>query len=388
MIPAILGLLISAVCIRLAFPDPARRRLDIYAAAFSVHLLATMSYWVLALADGFDAQFYFTDPLDWADQPFATGSVFMIQFVQATKSVFGGSFFEYFLFFQCFGMIGVALIIRAFGEVAQSLTIVVPGGVWLLALLPGLHLWTVAIGKDAPLFMAVCMSVWAAMRIESRFVWLAVAILIMALVRPHIAAISMLAFATSLLFDRRLPAGAKLLLAIVSAAGLGFVMTTAQSQLGLETLDPQGISEFIERNQNLGQSIAGGEELVNLPYPLKVLSLLFRPFFVDADGILGLVASVENLVLVFLVGSIAVRVRMAIELAKDVFYIGYCMVFSSAVIVLLAFLNYNVGLGLRQKMMAMPGILVVSASLTLYRRYLARAGREDPMAQAPNPLFR
>lgn len=388
MIPAIFGLLVSIACIRLAFPDAARRQLAVYSAVFGMHLLATLYYWSLASTDGFDAQFYYSDPLDWANEPFATGSVFMIKFVQLAKSVFGGTFFGYFLFFQCFGMIGVALIIRAFGEVAESLMIEVPSGVWLLALLPGLHLWTVAIGKDAPLFMAVCISVWAVMRIDSRFVWLAVAILIMALVRPHIAAISMLAFGFSLLFDRRLPAVAKLLLAMVSAAGLGFVMTTAQSQLGLESLDPQGISAFIERNQKLGQSIAGGEELVNLPYPLKLLSLMFRPFFFDAHGILGLIASAENLILVFLIGSIAMRLRMLVELAKDVFYIGYCMVFSASVLVLLAFLNYNVGLGLRQKMMAIPGILIVSASLTLYRRYQSGTGREDPPMQAVGRLFR
>ncbi len=386
MIPPLIGLLISLLCIRLAFPDPSRRRLYVFGAVLGMHLLATLVYWSLAADEGFDAQFYFSDPLDWVKQPFATGSVFTIQFVQAIKTSFGGSFFGYFLFFQCFGMLGVALIIRAFGEIAQSLNLEVPSAIWLLALLPGLHLWTVAIGKDAPLFMAVCISVWAVMRIATRFVWFAVAIAIMALVRPHIAAISMLAFVATLLFDRRLPISAKLFLAIVSTGGLVFVLTTAKSQLGLQTLDAQGLSDFIERSQSLGQTVRGGQVLVSLPYPLKLLSLLFRPFFFDAHGILGFIASAENLVLVFLIGGIAWHMRTLIELAKDVFYIGYCLVFSSAVVILLALLNYNVGLGLRQKMMAMPGILVLSASLTLYRRYLSGSGRAEPSAPAPHSL--
>jgi hypothetical protein len=37
-----------------------------------------------------------------------------------------------------------------------------------------------------------------------------------------------------------------------------------------------------------------GRTSVDAPFPIRVLSLLFRPFFFDANDILGIVVSIEN----------------------------------------------------------------------------------------------
>jgi hypothetical protein len=110
-------------------------------------------------------------------------------------------------------------------------------------------------------------------------------------------------------------------------------------------------------------------------YPVRVVSLLFRPFFFDAGGIPGLIASFENLVLLFIFGFMAYHFRILRELFRRVMLIRYCVIFSLTVILLLATVYYNVGLGLRQKMMAMPTLLTLLAGIVAVLRLQVRNRR-------------
>lgn len=375
MVIALIGMMVSAATFLFAFSTPERRRPEIFVSVLVLHLTATGIYWTLAAQDGYDALFYYSDPLDWADQPFQPGSVAIIFLVQNLKSLFGGSFLAYFLLFQSFGMIGCALLLRTFDEISASLGMEFPARLCFLLLLPGMHLWTVAIGKDAPLFMAVSLSVWASLRLGRRLLWMATAIVVVALIRAPVAVLMIAAIAAALGFDKRLTIGIKAVLAMGSMLGLAMVLSTTQSQLEIVTLDTQGISDFVERNQNLGGKVAGGAEIVGLPYPLKLLSLLFRPFFFDATGILGLLSSLENLVLLSIFAYIAVNVRTLTTLMQSVFHVSYSVVFAATLFASLALVNYNVGLGLRQKTMGLPAVLVILVSIMLFRRFQsARVG--------------
>lgn len=384
MLVALIGLLVGGIAFNFAFASSDRRNRGLYFVIFGVHLIATGVYWALAAQDGYDAQFYYSDPLNWASLPLQSGTIFIIHFVQGLKGVFGGSFFAFFILFQSFGMIGFAFLLRTFDEIAQSLGLPLPHFAMALLFLPGMHLWTVAIGKDAFLFMAVSLSIWGSLRPARRLPGIAVAILVMAMIRPPVAVLVIISLGAALLFDRRLPIGLKAVIGAASAFGLAMVISTAQQQLDIVTLDTQGISEFVERSQNLGLKVGGGADIVGLPYPLKLLSLLFRPFFFDANGVLGLLSSVENLLLVGLFGYMAVQFRTLGKLMQSVFHLSYSVVFATTLFASLALLNYNVGLGLRQKTMGMPAVLVVIVSIALFRRF--QASRPSEKAGVPEPL--
>lgn len=382
MIVALIGLLASIGAIAIAFPDPARRRVDIYGVVLAMHLAATAAYWLIAEDAGYDAMFYYSDPLGWAHNPVQTGSVMIIQLVQGMRALFGGSFFSYFLFFQAFGMIGCALIIRTLGEIADSFDVEVPNHYYAVLLLPGIHLWTVAIGKDGLLFLAVSLSVWASLHISRRMAWLGLALLIMGLIRPPVALVAIVSLVANLVFDRRLTIGPKIAVGAAVLTGLALVFASVQSSLEIRTLDSQGIADFVERSRSIGQEVAGGADIVNLPYPAKVLSLLFRPLFYDAGGIFGLLASVENVVVILIFFYLGTNARMIAMLVPRVLYLSYCVVFATALYATIALINYNVGLGLRQKTMGMPAILVILVSVALYRRYLA-TGSERTASPSP-----
>lgn len=391
MIVSLLGLVISLFAYLIAFPQPYQRRFDVYAALLSLHIVATIAYWLLSFESGMDAFLYYRDPFGfYSESAFKSGTYFVVHMVQVIRSTLGGSFLDHFLFFQCFGMVGIALIIRCFNEIAESLHLNVPLPVFAIVFLPGLHFWTVAIGKDGPMIMAVALSVWAALNIQRRIAWMAVALIIMVLIRPHVAAMVMAGNAAALLFTKQLSAKARIAMAPIALIGLGFAIAEATRRLGV-SIDTQSVSDFVDAQQENGERFGSGANLESLPLPLKVWALLFRPFFYDAEGVMQWTASVENAVLLYFFGYVAWNWRLLLWLAKNIYYVTYCLVFGNLLILALALVNYNIGLGQRQKMMVLPALLCVYATIYLYKRYLAAAQSgmaaeaEAPSQQAAYP---
>ena len=382
MIVALIGLIVSLFAYSIAFPRPEQRRFDIYAALLVLHIVTTIGYWLLSFESGMDAFLYYRDPLGFIrESPFESGTYFMVHFVQNLKSALGGSFLDHFLFFQGFGMIGMALLIRSFNEIADSFGIAVPLHVYLILFLPGLHFWTGGIGKDSPMIMAVCLAAWASIRIERRFVWMGVALLIMALIRPHVGVVTGLGLVAALALTKQLSLRAKILMAPIAVAGLVWVVLAVLDRFRLG-LDFESISNFVEVQQSFGEEFGGGADLQNLSFPLKLFALLFRPLYVDAPGLMGLVASVENTFLLYLFGYIAWHWRIVLRLLTRVSYITYSVAYGVPLILMLAMVNYNIGLGQRQKMMAVPTVLIIYGTIYIYKRYLAAAATARAQAQA------
>lgn len=385
MIVALIGLSISFFAYFIAFPNPQQRRFDVYLLVLVFHLAATIAYWLLSFEEAMDAFTYYRDPYGFVRMsPFEEGTYFVVHFVQLIRNTLGGSFLDHFLFFQSFGMVGIALLARCINEMAESLQVPVPLHVYGLLLFPGMHFWSVAIGKDAPLMMAICLALWSSMRIDRRLVWMAIALAIMGLIRPHVAAIAVVALAGSLFLTRSLSLKYKITLGPIALLAMVYLAFLGLRRLGVEGPDLSSITEFIEYQQNLGKDYGSGADIQSMSFPLKVITLLFRPFWVDAPGMLGLVASAENTILVAVFGYILFRLKTLARLCRNVAYMTYSVIFSALMIILLSLVNYNIGLGQRQKMMAIPTLLIIVATIYMYRRYFGSASQAaaTPAAQA------
>jgi hypothetical protein len=386
MIVSLLGLVISLFAYLLAFPQPHQRRFDVYFVLLSLHIIAAIGFWLLSFETAMDAFTYYRDPFNfYSKNPFDSGTFFTVHMVQTIRNTLGGSFLDHFLFFQCFGMVGLAMLIRAFNEIAESLEMTVPLPVYFILFLPGLHFWTAGIGKDGPMIMAICISLWATLKIHKRAVWMALALAIMLCIRNHVAAMAMIAIAGGLLWSGQLSGRARLALAPIAGIGLVIAIGQAIARFGL-TMDSESFSGFFEEQQDLGDRFGSGADLQSLPLPLKVWSLLFRPLFFGegSAGMMGLAASVENAILLAIFGYIAWHWKLVLQLSRKVFYVTYSIIFSSILILLLSLVNYNIGLGQRQKMMAVPAILLLAATIYLYKRY--RAGQARTLLAATHAV--
>lgn len=361
-------LVMSLLGFRFAFVEMTRFRFVVLVLVWVVHLLATVLYYDYVQSNPGDTRMYYYDPMGWYGGEFRLNTYVIIWIVQTVKLLIGGSYFDYFLLFQAFGFWGLALLMRTFEEVYRELSIPQGPVSYLLLFLPGLHFWTSPIGKDSLLFLSATMAVWAAMQLHRRFVVFGAAIVLMVLVRPHVGLIAMMALAFAAFFDPRTRGAVKAGLLVVALAGVATIAGTVRSTFSLDVTSVESVSEFLTTKSEVFETMEGGSAVVGASFPERVLSLLFRPFFFDAEDLFGLAASFENVVLLIIVGTILLRLRTTAALARQALFLRFSLIFAIGLILMLSAVYYNVGLGLRQKVMMMPALLVFFVGVIGVRR--------------------
>ena len=176
------GLIGIILCLAaLPFYPPARtqRGLLLFACLLVLHIAASVAFYEYALTSSADASLYYFDATGLRRSEMGFGTIFTIKLVQAVKAVIGGTYLDFFLIFQTFGFWGLLFFQRCIEHAQRHFgDAITPPPYWLL-FLPGLHFWTGAIGKDAPLFLCVGLATWASIRLSSRAIWFAVAVAIM-----------------------------------------------------------------------------------------------------------------------------------------------------------------------------------------------------------------
>lgn len=382
----IFGILIGLLAALYAFVRPTRLTVVVFVALFAVHVLSAVIYHTYAQYNPSDSELYYFDPADWYHtETIKVATVFVVFLVQWLKSLFGGTYLDYFLLFQAAGFAGLALMLRIFQEIYGEVGTQPPSWAYLFLFLPGLHFWTSMIGKDVLLFLAVTLSLWSAMNLRRRYLFFAGAVLLMVIVRPHIAVAAAAAVSLTLFFDRRTGRFMRFALLIVALGGMVGALTTLQTTFRFDVTDAESVSDFLASRDAATQGEAGGSTGVRGSFPVRFASLLFRPFFIDAEGLFGLLASFENVVLIPIYAFILWNLREVRQLAKAAAFVRYAAVFSITVALMLTLVYYNVGLGLRQRTMIIPGLLVVLVTL-LAVRHARRVHVRETTAHAAMPV--
>lgn len=369
----LLGPIIALLAWQMAFVERTRTRAAIFFLAFLTHIGTTILYYFWVQTTVADTILYYDDPYNFYGTGFGMGTRFVIYMVQYLKDVLGGTYLDYFLLFQAFGFWGVVFMMRIFEEIHIELGTKQSPFTYLLFFLPGIHFWTSAIGKDAPLFLAASLAVWSAMQLRRRFIAFGLSILIMVLFRPYIALAALMALALSAFIDPRNSVGTKLVLLLAAFAALVPVLGTVENTFRVDVTSAESVSDFFQYQSEISAQDEGGSAVVGASYPVRIFSLLFRPLFVDANGAFGLIASLENLFLMFILFQILRNFGSVKKLVRSVFFIRFGSIFAVVLILLLGFVYYNVGLGLRQKVMFMPGLLTLFVAVLAVKH--AKAGR-------------
>lgn len=354
----ILGLLQA----RFAFVHATSNRVAVFIFAYLLHVAMSVAYYILVSGGGGDSYMYFYDPLGYYSGQFTWGTIFLVYFTQAMKGAFGGTFLDFFLLFQTFGFVGIVALMRIFEETFESLGLQQPRDTYWLLFIPGIHYWSSGIGKDSLFFSAVCLSIWAAIRLKQRLPVLIFSVVLMAFIRPHIAAITLAALALTVISDRQTNVVLRVAFFIAAALGAAYSLATITASYQVNLASAEGISQQLSSREAIVESGEAGNTGVDAIYPLRVLSLLFRPMFIDANGALGLVVSVENAVLVLIALTLCRNWRTTWQMCKTVPFVRFALFSSIGTLLAVALTYYNIGLGIRQKAtMILPGILVTYA---------------------------
>jgi hypothetical protein len=353
----VFGILLGLLAYPICSIAKTRRHIGIFAAIFVIHVSAAFYYHYWAQTNTTDSTLYFFDPYGFYGEGFAGGTGFVISMVQFLKETIGGTYLDYFLLFQASGIWAMAFMMRVLEETYTEVGREPPAITYLPLFFPSLHFFTSSIGKDGPLVLAAAMMVWCIMNIRRRLIPFGIALWIMVLFRPHIALVAALAFTITLFFDPRTKPLIRFGLGFVAIMALGVIAGTVQQSFGVDVTSAESVGGFFERQSRTAQQFDTGTSVIGASYPVRLLSLLFRPFFFDANSLLSLLASLENVFTVAFAIVLFRRRRDVVMLYRQVFFIRFATMFALMLTLLLAYVYYNVGLGLRQRTMILPGLL-------------------------------
>lgn len=363
-----------------------RASVGLLSLAYVTHAATTVVYYLYVQTESADTALYYFDPTGFFDQGFGTGTLAIIFSVQWLKFTIGGSYLDYFLVFHVIGFAGIAVIFRMMTEITDSFRLHWPPIFTLIMFMPGMYFWTSAIGKDAPLFLAAALAMWSMIRFERRWFWFVFALILMALIRPHIAFVAAASFALAVVMGKGIAPGVRVGATIFAALCVGFVGATVQSSLQVDLLSVGSVTDYVDGFVANAAVAADAEDMTSASYPFKLLSLLYRPLFVDYNGVFSLIPSVQNLFMLGFTYFLFKNRGLWVSLYRQHLAMRFATIFLIGMILLLTIMYYNVGLGLRQREMFTPALYFVISVLAAYRWREALVDRnrksQPPMAES------
>lgn len=342
---------------------------------YAWHSLFCLVYAIYAVENGADALVYYLKAQQGEFMAlFGTGAVVNIAmpFVTGLNLSFLGAC----LLFNIFGAIGLIAFDTCLQEVTANKSKLLRRFATLIVLLPSISFWSSALGKDSLAFMAAALTLYATLNMSRRLVLLILSILVMALVRPHIAGIMVIALTGSLVLQRRLPLGQRVFLGAAALAATAAMVPFALSYAGLgEAEGADDIMNYVEHRQSVNTQGGSSVDLASMSLPLQLFSYLFRPMPYEASSIFALAASMDNVILIFLAiaGAAQIIKHRRHKLAGNrAFMWFYCLL----TWLILAITTANLGIAVRQKWMFAPLLIYLFISLL---------GRERQPRRRPAP---
>ncbi len=332
-----------------------------------------------------------------------TGTNFIRVATGFVYAVTPGQLFTGFVVFAWVGYLGLLFFWRAYC-IAVSPSKSVRYLTWIV-LLPSLLFWPSALGKDAYMLLAMGITSYGAAcllsdRARRGVVALAIGILAMSMVRPHIALIVCGGLGLAVLV-RRARFGRRVLSVVLVAIAAVIVINVASSFLGINVFNQASVQQQLTDTTKMTSD--GGSQFtpvqVNSPVklPLAAFTVLYRPMPIEAHSAQELATSVEGLGLVAITIWTTRRWLYALRASRDYPYFAYCL--GALLVFIVAFSGFsNFGILARQRSVIQPLLLVflslpsnMEALLPRARPGQGRARRQADMgvsadSDAPAPV--
>lgn len=298
------------------------------------------------------------------------GTEFMRAFNFVPSNMLGMSFLSNTMLYSMLGSFGITYFFLIALRTVRYNTILYGYVLFpLLFFLPNLHFWSAGVGKDTLLFLCIGMFSYGLMQPLRRLPLILLAGALSMAIRPHITLFLMVGFGMAYILGGKIPVYQRVLFSVV-LLGIGLAILPSVMEFAkIEDASAESFDKFAQgKAAVLSRSHTGSAiDISSYPFPLKVLTFWFRPFFFDVHNINGLVASLENLVLVVLfVRAMKNRPVRAFKAAP--FVIKGLVLF--LIVGTLAFSQSlgNLGIMIRMRNMFLPGFLIFLMWVFSYRQ--------------------
>jgi hypothetical protein len=251
----------------------------------------------------------------------------------------------------------------------------------LVFFLPNLHFWSAGLGKDTLLFFCIAVFFYSMQQPSKHLLKIGLVMVLSYIIRPHITIFLIASFGLGYVLDGNLKMYQKIFIGGLFLLAFILLFDKIMGFLKIEDLDAETVNQFSEsRAAGLsGSSTGSSVDISSYPYPLKIFTFLYRPLFCDINGVLAIVASFENLLLLILSWKL-----FKLNPIK-IFKAGNFIVKSLFIFLIIGTLTFslilgNLGIMLRQKNMFIPALLFVCLwgfSYAVQQKKLKLKGRKS-----------
>jgi uncharacterized membrane protein len=309
---------------------------------------------------------------NWIDL-FGTDTAFIDFFAYPFYKI-GFSYDMLMLTFAWFGFLGFMYAYLFFREkIPIKIKVFKIDLLTLILFLPNMHFWTASLGKGSLIFFGLMMFTYAIVNPKNRIFLLLFSSFIIFYIRPHVFFFVALGTVLGYMSGKeKIPLWQKLSVFVVMVGAVVLLQDQILAVAGLQgsenlVEDFESFSE--DRSESLSQGAGSGVDMSSYPLPLKLFTFWFRPLFVDAPNILGLIVSFENLFYLMLFLKIVNKdfikfLRKSPSLVKMSFVIFFATSFA------MTFIMSNLGIIMRQKSMVMYYIFFVIYYYLAEKKYL------------------
>jgi hypothetical protein len=300
-----------------------------------------------------DAHLYYYDIDMYTARPFGLGTSAIVYAAQFLKLSLNLEFVDVMLMFGILGATTIVLLSRWIDENFKGY---VRNLGLLLCFLPGLHFWTSATGKDAPMSLGIFFILFSTIDIRKRSWIFGLGLLTCLLTRPHILIILLAAWAGSHILRNRIPA-LRIAALVGAIAFIPIAQIIIQIFLDIDILNTSDLSKLVAERQNYFENTVD-DGVIYIENPIvRVIYFTFNPFFYNASSANALMSSFENLILIVMMLRVIIGFR-AIEERNKTFAL-FLLLFIVAMVIFQGLGGYNIGLALRQKVMIYPAFIML-----------------------------
>ncbi|MCD9019772.1 hypothetical protein [Parachryseolinea silvisoli] len=253
--------------------------------------------------------------------------------------------------------------------------------------LPNLHFWSSSFGKGSIIFLGLGLYFFGISNVRKRLLAVAIGGLIIYHVRPHIMLVLLVSSAAGFIFSSRgVSVAWRVLFLLGASVAFFFIYRDVLSMVGID--EEQFISQGLDMSRRAKEltKASSGVDITQYSLPMQVFTFLYRPLFVDAPGVLGIIVSFEN---VFYV-AVTLKILTSLRGIKFLFtgdFLAKSAFFSFLTVsVALAQIAGNLGLAMRQKSQVMILLLfVVLSYMEAEKRKVFAAVRRRTPVRRPQP---
>lgn len=329
------------------------------------HFFVSVAFYFFTRNGGGDAWTYWVEAKNMTSNEFylyllkEKGTYFIYAVNYILANILGMSFFANTMFYAMLGYMGIVYFyLIALRNIPYNTKFKGYKLFPLLLFLPNLHFWSSGVGKDTILFFCIGAFAYGMQNIVKRMPLLIFSLLLSYLVRPHIALFLLISFSLAYLFDAKTSAIKRFFLVIIFLGAIIAILPTVMKFANVDSTSITSINKKLaDQADLLNQGSGSGVDISNYPFPLKVLTFLFRPFFFDINGIPAIVASFENLLLLVLAYK-AFTIKLIDTFKNAPFVIKGLLILLIVGTLVFAQSLGNVGIMIRMRNMLLPGFII------------------------------